>query len=159
MLPPGTPPVGRSGFSIDRPLDSKQHRLAQVSRDSHSGTFSLLQQTSFPPLCFRFHRRHRHLQHCSHHRPDLQYCQTDLHHSCYHFSHQQCAKNIQNKANYLEEDEPDQSPIRPTLGFSAGRDQLEGRGSAASPPRLRPPPDVLLLSSDIEVCESDGLWM
>ena len=44
----------------------------------------------------------------------------------------------------------DQSPIRPTLGLSEGRDQLAGRGSAAPPPRLRPPAVVLLLSSDIE---------
>lgn len=51
------------------------------------------------------------------------------------------------KTKYLE---LDQSPIRPTLGLSEGCDQLEGRGSAEPPPRLRPPV-VLLLLSDIEI--------
>jgi len=61
-------------------------------------------------------------------------------------------QNIQDETEYLdEEDELDQSPIRPTLGRSEGCDQLEGRGCGAPPPRLRPPPVVLLLSSDIEI--------
>lgn len=57
----------------------------------------------------------------------------------------QLLKCVQNtwETVHLAGDEPDQSPTLPTLGAAAGRAQLEGNGSAASPPSVRPVESLL----------------
>lgn len=50
--------------------------------------------------------------------------------------------------NHPDEEEFDQSPIRPTLGPEDWRAQLSGKGSAGPPPRVRPE-ELLSLLSDI----------
>jgi len=61
------------------------------------------------------------------------------------FSHEETYSII----SHLDDEDPDQSPMRPTLGAAAGRAQSDGRGSAPSPPRVRPAPVGLFPLSDI----------
>ena len=53
--------------------------------------------------------------------------------------------------SHPDEDDPvpDQSPTRPTLGAAVGRAQLAGKGSAGSPPKVRPTPEESFPLSDI----------
>lgn len=150
MLPPGTAPR-RSGFSTEMPLERWLRYVLRRHADITLTSFHHL-QTNFPLLCS--HRRHRRprplMVKVEYHdlRPNPRQYQNELHYLLYFSIRRKCV--CQYDFSHLDDDDdPDQSPMRPTRGADAGRAQSDGRGSAASPPRVRPIPVDLFPPSDM----------